>query len=127
MYGGVIEFCFAGPSHFYVRRKAQLFLQGAGKKITGGPRGGWVGQSKKRDGVRFIFLIFFIVFLNSPHRETPKNVIKQNQEKSVLDFWSNFLQKLFDTMFFAKRFFCVFELPSLKNTRKRDKKKSRKN
>jgi hypothetical protein len=42
------------------------------------------------------------VFLNSPHRETPKNVIKRNREKIG---------------------FCnVFELPSLRNTRKRDAK-----
>jgi hypothetical protein len=29
------------------------------------------------------FFPFFIVFLNSPHRETPKNVIKKNKKKSV--------------------------------------------
>jgi hypothetical protein len=49
------------------------------KKKTGDPRGWWVGQSTKKDwGLRFIFFdIFLIVFLNSPHRETPKNVLKQ--------------------------------------------------
>jgi hypothetical protein len=53
------------------------------------------------------------VFLNSPHRETPKNVIKEkSKKKPVSDFLSNFLLKLF---------LCVFELPSLRNTRKRDK------
>jgi hypothetical protein len=54
--------------------------------------GGWV-KVRKRTRVRFIsFDIFFIVFLNSPHRETPKNVIKKKiEKKSVLDFWSNFL------------------------------------
>jgi hypothetical protein len=54
--------------------------------------GGWV-RVRKRTRVRFIFFsIFFIVLLNSPHRETPKNVIKKKiEKKSVLDFWSNFL------------------------------------
>jgi hypothetical protein len=57
------------------------------------------------------------VFSNSPHRETPKNVIKKNREKSVWDFLVDFLQKVFCS---------AFELPSLRNTRKRDKtKKSR--
>jgi hypothetical protein len=45
--------------------------------------------------VRFIFSIFFlIVFLNSPHRETPKNQKRDKnpfEKKSVLDFWSIFL------------------------------------
>jgi hypothetical protein len=36
-------------------------------------------------------------------------VIKKIEKKTVLDFWSIFL--------------CVFELPSLRNTRKRDKTK----
>jgi hypothetical protein len=34
--------------------------------------GGWI-RGQKRTRVRFIFLYFFIVFLNSPHPETPKN------------------------------------------------------
>jgi hypothetical protein len=29
----------------------------------------------------------FIVFFNSPCRETPKNVIKKIEKKSGLDFW----------------------------------------
>jgi hypothetical protein len=35
--------------------------------------------------------VFVMVFLNSPHRETPKNLMKQIEKKSVLDFWPNFL------------------------------------
>jgi hypothetical protein len=44
-----------------------------------------------------------VVFLNSPHRETPKNVIKTNREKSVFDFLKHFRHD-----FFVKRFFVVF-------------------
>jgi hypothetical protein len=56
---------------------------------------GWV-RGQKRTGVRFIFIspIFFVVFLNSSHRETPKHVMKENREKNgllVLDFFSIFL------------------------------------
>ena len=61
--------------------------------------------------------------MNSPHRETPKNVIKKIEKKSVLDFWSNFC-KNFSTRFFLQNVFCgVFEVPLLKNTRKCDKTK----
>jgi hypothetical protein len=50
--------------------------KGPAKKKSATPVvGGWV-KVRKRDGVRFIFSIFcFIVFLNSPHREKPRNVI----------------------------------------------------
>jgi hypothetical protein len=76
----------------------------AHKKKPGTPVvGGWV-RVRKRDGVRFVSSIFFIVFLDSPHRETPKNVIKKIEKTSVLDFWSNFL-KNFSTLFFCKKFF----------------------
>jgi hypothetical protein len=34
------------------------------------------------------FYIFSVVFLNSPHRETPKYVDKKIEKKSVLDFLS---------------------------------------
>jgi hypothetical protein len=33
------------------------------------------------------FAIFLMVFLNSPCRETPKNVIKQIQEKQKVGWW----------------------------------------
>jgi hypothetical protein len=67
--------------------------------------------------------MFLIVFLNSPHRETPKNVRKKNREKVGFGFLVNFLLKLFDTIFLQNVFCSAFELPPLKNTRKRDKTK----
>jgi hypothetical protein len=56
--------------------------QGAGKKKTRGPPW-WVGGSEYEKGLgsNLFFSIFFIVFLNSPHRETPKNVIKQEKSR----------------------------------------------
>jgi hypothetical protein len=45
---------------------------------------------------------FFVVFLNSPHRETPQNVIKTNREKPALEFLSIFCKimlKLFARFF----------------------------
>jgi hypothetical protein len=85
--------------------------------------GGWV-RGQKRTRVRFFFRYCFIVLLNSPYRETPKNVIKKIEEKLVLDFWSNLLENIFNTIFFLQNVFCgVFELPSLRKSRKRDKTK----
>jgi hypothetical protein len=44
--------------------------------------GGWVRVRKRTTSrVIFIFSLFFIVFLNSPHQETPKNVINKIREK----------------------------------------------
>jgi hypothetical protein len=63
---------------------------------------------------------FFSVFLNSPHGGTPKNVINEIEKKSVLDVLSIFWGKLFGTFFLQNVFGSVFELPSLRNTRKRD-------
>jgi hypothetical protein len=63
------------------------------------------------------------VFLNSPHRETPKNLIKQIREKIGFGFLVEFFVKTFRHEFFVKRFWSAFELPSLRNTRKRDKTK----
>jgi hypothetical protein len=78
-----------------------------------------VGRSKKKDWGQIFLGDIFVVFLTSPHREAPKNVRKTIREKVGFGFWSNFL-----TRFFCKTFFCsVFELPSLKNTQKRDKTK----
>jgi hypothetical protein len=92
----------------------------AKKKKSGTPGvGGWV-RVRNRTRVRF----FFIVFLNSPHRETPKNVIKKNSKKSRFWIFVRIFCKNFSTRFFLYNVFCsVFELPSLKNTRKRDKTK----
>jgi hypothetical protein len=60
--------------------------KGRQKKNIGDPRGGLVGRSTKKDkGGIYFFDIFVIVFLNSPHRETPKNVIKIFSRKSR--FW----------------------------------------
>jgi hypothetical protein len=65
-----------------------LYRGGAGK----GPAKKNVGDPlEKGQGSDLFFRYFFIVFLNSPHRETLKNVIKKIEKKSVLDFWSNFL------------------------------------
>jgi hypothetical protein len=61
-------------------------------------------EAKKGLGSDFLFRFFFIVFLNSPHRETPKNVIKQ----------------------IRKYFYGVFELALPRNAQKRTKNKSRK-
>jgi hypothetical protein len=77
------------------KRQAPPRTRGRQKKKIGDPRharGGWVGQSTKKDwGQIYFFDIFFVVFLSSPHRETPKSVIKKIEKKSVLGFWSNFL------------------------------------
>jgi hypothetical protein len=69
--------------------------------------------------------LFCRVFeLPSPNAQ--KNVIKQNREKIGFGFLVEFFVKPFRYYFFAKLFCSAFELPSLRNTRKRDKaKKSR--
>jgi hypothetical protein len=88
--------------------------QGAQKENRRSPW--WVGGSEAKKGPGQIYFLwyFFMAFLNSPHRETPKNVIKKIAKQSVLDFPPIFLQKLFDAICFVKRFFCsAFELPSL--------------
>jgi hypothetical protein len=63
-------------------------LQGAAKNKSVTPVvGGWVGgsEAKKGPGSDLFVSIFFMVFLKSPHRETPKNknVIKNIEKKSV--------------------------------------------
>jgi hypothetical protein len=60
-----------------------------------------VGGSEYQKGLGsdLFFRYFFIVFFNSPHQETPKNVIKQNQEKVGFGFLVEF---------FCKTFFVVF-------------------
>jgi hypothetical protein len=98
------------------------------KSVT--PVVGWWVRVQKRGGVRFVFFdIFLVVFLNSPHRETPKNVIKENQEQIGFGFLVEFFGKFFrHDVFCMTSFFSAFQLPSLRNTRKREKtkKKSRK-
>jgi hypothetical protein len=50
------------------------------------------GGSKAKNGPgSHLFFEIFMAFLNSLHQEKPKNVIKKNREKSVLDFLSIFL------------------------------------
>jgi hypothetical protein len=46
--------------------------------------GGWV-KGQKRTGFRFIFCIWFIVLLRSPHQETPKNAMQMFEKKSVFE------------------------------------------
>jgi hypothetical protein len=59
------------------------------------------------------------VFLNSPRRETPKNVIKKNREKVGFGL----LVEIFVSRFLQNVFCSVFKPPSQKNTRKCDKTK----
>jgi hypothetical protein len=74
-------------------------------KKVGDPRGGWV-RIRKRTRVTFFLNIFFIVFFNSPHRETPKNVIKKNREKVGFGFLVEFFVKTFRHDFFQKHEKC---------------------
>jgi hypothetical protein len=66
-------------------------------------------RGQKRSRVRFLCSIFFVVFLNSPHRETPKNAIKENREQVgfgvLVDFFVNC--KSFSTRPFLNTFFVV--------------------
>jgi hypothetical protein len=70
--------------------------QGAAKnKEIGDPRGGWAGLRPKKDQVPINFSIFFVGFLNSPHRDNPKNVTQKSRKKRFLSdflsiFWSIF-------------------------------------
>jgi hypothetical protein len=83
--------------------------KGHSKQNKDGPLRGWLvpRRPKKYQGWSDFWGDFFIVFLNSPHRETPKNVIKKIEKQSVLDFFVDFFEKLFDTIF-GKTFFVVF-------------------
>jgi hypothetical protein len=77
-------------------------VKGSPKKRIGDPRGGWVRGQRR---TRFFFPRFiFIVFLNSPHRETPKNVIKKIEKKISFGFLVEFLIKTFRHDFFVKPF-----------------------
>jgi hypothetical protein len=85
-----------------------------------------VGGSEARKEPVSVFLSFFIVFLKSPHRETPKNVIKTKSRKHRFWIFGRFFCKTFSTRSFLQNVFCsVFELPSLRNAQKRTRKKSR--
>jgi hypothetical protein len=103
----------------YKVRSAQAQAQGRGgnaktntkqqARARGGPAkrkpvtpvvGGWVGV-RKRNGVRVAFLRSPC---DSPHRETPKNVIKENREKFGFRFLVDFFVKHFRHDFFVKHF-----------------------
>jgi hypothetical protein len=68
-----------------------------------------VGESEygKGMGSNIVFSIFFIMFLNSPHRETPKNVIKKIEQKAKIGFgfFVEFFVKFFRHDVFFKTFF----------------------
>jgi hypothetical protein len=68
---------------------------------------GWV-RVRKRDGVRFFGDMLFFVFLNSPHRETPKNVIKKIEKKIGFGFFVDFFVKTFRHDVFFKTVVLVF-------------------
>jgi hypothetical protein len=60
-------------------------------KKNDSPRG-WVRAQKKSRAGFIVPMFFWIVFFfNSPHRESPENVIKTPPKKSVLGFLSIFL------------------------------------
>jgi hypothetical protein len=85
-----------------------FFSRGTQKQMADPYVVGWFlgGQKITRAG-QILLGNFLIAFLNSPHRETPKNVIKTNREKVDLDFLSIFC-KNFSTQFSRKMFFVVF-------------------
>jgi hypothetical protein len=78
---------------------------------------GWFLGGQKSTKAGHIFSIFFIVPLNSPHRETPKNVIKKNREKIGFGFFVDFFEN-FPTRFFCKTFFVVLLNPHRQETPK---------
>jgi hypothetical protein len=134
---GRCAFCLVYTQRHAARSAATRQHPNLGPKPKGPPKrnrwpsvtpvGPWVGgsEAKKELGSDLFFRYFVIVFLNSPHRETPKNAIKNKSRKSR--FWTSgrIFCKNFSTRFFFQNVFCsVFELPSLKNTRKCDKTKN---
>jgi hypothetical protein len=82
--------------HFVVVRKGH-----SQKKTTDAYVVGWFlgGQKRTRAGQ---------IVLNSPRRETPKNVIKTNREEIGFGFFVDFFVKAFRHDFFVKRFVVVF-------------------
>jgi hypothetical protein len=80
MYVTFVIFVFAAPKGHSKKKVTDLGVVGW---FLGGQKSTRVGQ--------ICFRVFFIVFLNSPHRETPKNVIKKNQEKIGFGFFCRFI------------------------------------
>jgi hypothetical protein len=86
-----------------------LYGKGPANKKTGDPRGGWVGQSTKKDwGQIYFFDNFYRVFELPSSRNAQKRDKRKFEKKSVLDFLSNFLLKTFRHDFLCKTFFVVF-------------------
>jgi hypothetical protein len=84
-----------------------------------------VGGSEAKSGLGsdLFFDIFLIVFLNSPHRETPKNVINKNREKIGFGFLVELFGKGFRHGLFVKLFLW---LPRNAHAQKRTKKSQEK-
>jgi hypothetical protein len=72
--------------------------KGPSKQMTYLDVVGWILGGQKGTKAGRFFSIFFVVFLNSPHREMPKKRDKKIEKKSVLGFLSIFLYRLFDTI-----------------------------
>jgi hypothetical protein len=76
-----------------------LDCKGPAKKKSVTPVvGGWGSrgsEAKKGPGSDLFFDIFKMVLLNSPRRETPKNVIKNNRQKISFGFFVDFFVKAF--------------------------------
>jgi hypothetical protein len=98
-----------------------VLAKGLEKQKPGDPvEGGWV-RGQKRSRVKYLFLIFFYGFSNSPRREMPKKSMKLR-----FGFFLDSFVKLFNKFFFLV--VCsVFELLSLRNTQKRDNEKIEEN
>jgi hypothetical protein len=69
-------------------------------------------RPKKYKGWSVFCVRFLIVFLNSPHRETPKNVIKKSR-KNRFGFLDDFLVKTF-----RNDMFCYTSFVMLLNCRR---------
>jgi hypothetical protein len=86
------------------------------------PRGGWVGQMPKKDQGQICFRFWLCGVISPPSRETPQKRDKKIDENFGFGF-SCFVKSLW-TRFFCKMFSVVFfELPSPRNTPKREKEK----
>jgi hypothetical protein len=99
-------------------------LNGPPKTKIGDPRGG-VGGSEAKNGLGSDFFpdVSLVVFLNSPHRETPKRRDKKKSRKNRFLIFGRTFCKSLSTRFFCKVFFCsVFELPSQETPENAEKK-----
>ena len=70
--------------------------------------GGWV-RGEKMTRVKYVFFLhYFMVFSNSPPRETPKNVIEKSRKKIGFGFLVDFFVKTFRHVFVLQNVFFVF-------------------